>query len=144
MIVVTHVMFPFQMMEDFGLLNSNVSACNVILRAYHKAGLLGPVFMFYQDIHEIYRADPDIHTFHILVDSVIQDGSHRACYTVIYKTWRLLLATKIQPDVEIVNKLVKCCRVAKDYERAFYFFSIMDSYSLVPDKGSLLEMLKVL
>ena len=132
------------MMEGFGLIHSNISACNFILKAYNNTGLLGPVFMFYQDIHEIYRADPDIHTFHILVDSVLQDGSHRSCYAVIYKTWRLLLASKIQPDIEIVNKLVKCCRVAKDYERAFYFFSIMDSYNLIPDKESLLEMLRVL
>ncbi len=127
-----------QMMEEFGILESN---CNMILRAYQHTGVLGAVFTFYQDMQDI--TSPNLETFHILVDSVMQDGSHRACYSVIYRTWRMLLAYKFPPDVEIINKFIKCSRLTKDYTRAFYFFSIMSSYDLVPGFDTLQEMLQV-
>ena len=131
------------MMEDFSLFHSNVAACNMVLRAYQETGVLGAAFMFFRDLQEVLEVTPNLQTFHILLDSVLLDGSHRACYSVIYKTWRLLLGYKIQPDLDIVNKFVRCCRLAKDHSRAFYFLSVMDSYSLIPDVDTLLEMLKV-
>ena len=129
-------------MEHSNLLESNISNLNTVLKAYQCTGNLGATFMFYQDLQNL--APPNLLTFHILLDSVLLDSGHRACYSVTYRTWRMFLASKIPPDVELINKFIRCCGLTKDYTRAFYFLSTLDTYSLLPNLDTLKEMIEVI
>lgn len=131
------------MMIESGVLEGDVIACNTILKALHDTNDLGATFTFFRDLREVYSVSPNIETYHILMDSVIQDGSHRGCYGAIYKTWRMLLASKVVPDIDIIYKFIHCCRIAKDYSRAFYFFRMIEDYGFLPDENILHELIQV-
>ena len=56
----------------------------------------------------------------------------------------MFLASKMPPDVELINKFIRCCGLTKHYTRAFYFLSTLDTYSLLPNlDDTLKEMIEV-
>ena len=62
-----------------------------------------------------------------------------------HELWKLLvkdLPTN-QVTVALLNKLIKCCRLSRDHERAFFFFWVMNEYNLQPDVQTFKEPLKV-
>ena len=66
----------FQMMERSGVL-TDVTAYNSVLEGYSRTGDLGAVFMFYHDMSEA-EVPADLHTYHIMIDTVLADASHRS------------------------------------------------------------------
>ena len=64
------------MMERSGVL-TDVTAYNSVLEGYSRTGDLGAVFMFYHDMSEA-EVPADLHTYHIMIDTVLTDASHRS------------------------------------------------------------------
>ena len=129
------------MMEVSGVLN-NTSCYNLVLNAYHYTGDIGAVFTCFHDMLEA-DVSPDLFTYHILVDTGLRDDSHRVCLSLVYRTWRLLLASRTVPDISLINKLIKCCRISGEYNRSFYYLSILNNYTLIPNAETFQELTKV-
>lgn len=130
-----------KMMEASGVLN-NTSCYNLILNAYQYTGDIGAVFTCFHDMLEA-DVSPDIFTYHILVDTGLRDGSHRVCLSLVYRTWRLLLASRTVPDISLINKLIKCCRISGEYNRSFYYLSVLNNYTLIPNAETFQELTQI-
>ena len=70
------------MMERSGVL-TDVTAYNSVLEGYSRTGDLGAVFMFYHDMSEA-EVPADLHTYHIMIDTVLADASHRSSKVYIH------------------------------------------------------------
>ncbi len=78
---------------------------------------------------------PDIQTFHALVDGCLVERGVRSAKGAVYQTWRMLVMREpsIQPDIDLINKLIRCCEVCRDFDRAFFFLSALNDFSLHPN-----------
>ncbi len=78
---------------------------------------------------------PDIQIFHTLVDGCLVEGGVRSAKGAVYQTWRMLVMSEpsIQPDIDLINKLIRCCEVCRDFDRAFFFLSALNDFSLHPN-----------
>lgn len=91
------------------------------------------------------EVNPNLQTFHILVDGCLTDGTLRSTEGAVYNVWRDLVKEhpRIQPDIDLMNKLIECCRVCRDFERAFFFLGVLNEYDLHPNLETFRKLLKV-
>ena len=84
---------------------------------------------------------PSLAAFQQLVDraSESQVMSSEATYGV----WRLLVRERIQPDQQLLNKLLKCCQQTRDVQRALFFLSVFSEHQLQPSVDTYQTLLQV-
>ena len=135
--------FPYQMMKARNALTT-AEDHKLVLNAVGRIGNVGAMYTTYKDILES-NFEPDLDTYHILVDGCLTEGSRRGTKGAIYHIWRNLVkdAPVIQPDIGLMNKLIECCRICEDYERAFFFLSVLEDYSLHPNLETFTLLLRV-
>ncbi len=125
------LLIPPQMMKKQGVLVTT-EACNLILRAFARLGAIGPMYATLTANPDI---SPDIQTFHTLVDGCLVERGVRSAKGAVYQTWRMLVMSEptIQPDIDLINKLIRCCEVCRDFDWAFFFLSALNDFSLHPN-----------
>ena len=89
--------------------------------------------------------DPDLHTFHLLLDGTLAEGSVKNTKKAAYYLWRSLMKEwpRVRPDVELVNKLIRCCVVCGDTERGLVFLSALSDCSVEPNVQTFTLLLQV-
>ncbi len=117
-------------------------ACNLVLRALSRLGAVGAMYTTLQRHSHI---TPNLETYHILVDGCLVDGGKRSTKGAVYRTWRMLVmdAPGIKPDIDLINKLIRCCEVCQDFDRAFFLLSVLNDFSLQPNLETFSLLLRV-
>ena len=91
------------------------------------------------------RVEPDLETFCLLLDGTLAEGSVKSTKRAVYYLWRSLMKEwpRIKPNVELVNKFIRCCLVCKDNERAFVFLSALSDCAVEPNLDTFTLLFKV-
>ena len=118
--------------------------CHHVMRALGRLGCIREMLFAYKYMLQD-GIKPTIHTYHVIVDEYLREGSDSSLERGAYELWRLLvkdLSAK-QVDVGLLNKLIKCCRLSGNHERAFFFLQVINEYNLQMDVETFEELLKV-
>ena len=118
--------------------------CHHVMRALGRLGCIREMLFAYKYMLQD-GIKPTIHTYHIIVDEYLREGSDSSLERGAYELWRLLvkdLSAK-QVDVGLLNKLIKCCRLSGNHARAFFFLQVINEYNLQTDVETFEELLKV-
>ena len=129
------------MMEMQGVL-STTEARNLALRAFSRLGAIGAMLAtLKKNVH----IAADLETYHILADGCLVEGRKRALTGTVYQMWRLLVkeVPVVKPDVALMNKLIQCCEISKEFERAFFFLTVFNDYNLSPNLETFRLLFKV-
>ena len=133
------------MMNTRAMLNSS-DGWNLLFRALSRLGNAGFLISTYNDMQEK-GVQPDLSTYHLIVDGLLATHNRRTITGVIFPLWRAIVQDynnhHLQPDVELVNKLIKSCRLSQYYERAFFFLSSMKDCNVSPNLETFRELLNV-
>ncbi len=82
------------------------------------------------------QIEPDVETYHILVEGSLCNGSIKATRWIVYHIFCGGYLSKevprIIPNTELINKFIECCGVCQERERAFFFLGVLNDYCLVP------------
>ena len=133
-----------QSMDTWGVLNST-EAFNLVLKAVVAIPAVGAHYTTYNDMTSSH-VDPDLQTFHLLLDGTLAEGSVKNTKKAAYYLWRSLMKEwpRVRPDVELVNKFIRCCVVCGDAERGLVFLSALSDCSVEPDVQTFTLLLEVL
>ena len=118
--------------------------CHHVMRALGRLGCIREMLFAYKYMLQD-GIKPTVHTYHVIVDEYLREGSDSSLEKGAYELWRLLvkdLSAK-QVDVALLNKLIKCCRLSGNHERAFFFLRVINEYNLQTDVETFEELLKV-
>jgi hypothetical protein len=120
-------------MDTWGVLNST-EAFNLVLKAVVAIPAVGAHYTTYNDMTSSH-VDPDLTTFHLLLDGTLAEGSVKNTKKAAYYLWRSLMKEwpRVRPEVELVNKFIRCCVVCGDAERGLVFLSALSDCSVEPD-----------
>ena len=132
------------MLNKRNLLTST-KAYNIVLKAYSRLGAMGALCTDYKKMIEDQIA-PDLETYHILVEGSLRTGSVRSTRRTVYDFWRSFVkeVPRIRPDTELINKFIECCGVCQEHERAFFYLSVLNEYSLLPNLETFKLLLQVI
>ena len=115
-------------------------AANSVLKAYAEIGDFGAIFTFYKDLDEI-SISPNIATYHILLDATIKNPDQRACHKIATMVIRALQGQDLlKPHIELVEKMVKCCKLSGEYTQLQVIANLLDGHGKLT--SSLQEELK--
>ena len=134
--------FP-QSMDKWGLLNT-AEGYNLVLEAVVRVPAVGAHYTTYNDMVTSY-VDTNLHTFHLLLDGTLAEGSVKNTRKAAYHLWRSLMKEwpRIRPDVKLVNKFIRCSLICSDVERGLVFLSALSDCSIDPDTHTFTLLLKV-
>lgn len=126
-------------MSNQGLL-SEVSHWYPIVHALAALGQLsGPLFITYDDM--LARdVTPDVTLYKIIARAA--EGNSTAAHTAAFDWWRLL-NSRVVPDVELMNSLIRCCEMCGEGERGFMFLGLFEQCQLAPDLDTFDALFKV-
>lgn len=130
-------------MEKWGILHST-EAYNLILKAVIRIPVVGAHYTTYNNMIA-HQVEPNLHTFHILLDGTLAEGSVKNTKKAAYYLWRSLMKEwpRVQPDVELINKFIHCCLVCSDHERGLVFLSALSDCSVHPNLHTFSLLFKV-
>lgn len=130
-------------MEKWGILHST-EAYNLILQAVIRIPVVGAHYTTYNNMIA-HQVEPNLHTFHILLDGTLAEGSVKNTKKAAYYLWRSLMKEwpRVQPDVELINKFIHCCLVCSDHERGLVFLSALSDCSVHPNLHTFSLLFKV-
>ncbi len=127
-------------MNHQGGLLSEVSHWYPIIGAIAALGQVkGPLFITYDDM--LARGvSPDVQLYKIIANAAERNST--AAYMAVFDWWRLL-NSRVVPDVELMNSLIRCCDVCGEGERGFMFFGLFEQCELTPDLDTFDALFKV-
>lgn len=130
-------------MTDYGML-STPEAYHLLMRAFIHVCDMSALIGCYKEMGRA-NIEPTTETYHVLLDGFLESGSLRDTTYAVIVTWRLFKGElpRIQPDVDLMNKFIRCCRLCQHYERAFLFLGAFNSFGLAPDFNTFEELLEV-
>jgi hypothetical protein len=130
-------------MDTWGVLNTT-EAFNLVLRAVVSIPAVGAHYTTYNDMTSSH-VDSDLETFHLLLDGTLAEGSVKNTKKAAYHLWRSLMREwpRVRPDVELVNKFIRCCLVCGDAERGLVFLSALSDCSVEPNTLTFTLLLKL-
>jgi hypothetical protein len=130
-------------MNTWGILNTT-DAYNLILQAVIHVPVVGAHYTTYNDMIASH-VDPNMKTFHLLLDGTLAEGSVKNTKKAAYYLWRSLMKEwpRVRPDLELINKFIRCCLVCGDSERGLVFLSALSDCSLEPDIHTFSMLLKL-
>ena len=130
-------------MDRWGLLLTT-EAYDLVLEAVVHIPAVGAHYTTYNDMTSA-DIEPDLTTFHHLLDGTLSEGSVKNTKKAAFYLWRRLMKEwpRIQPDIELMNKLIRCCIVCGDHERGLVFLSALTDCSVEPNVRTFTLLLKV-
>ncbi|XP_064386218.1 uncharacterized protein LOC135334810 isoform X3 [Halichondria panicea] len=99
----------------------------------------GPLFITYDDMLTC-GVEPDLHMYKIIA-SAAQTNSTTA-HSAAVDWWRML-NSRVKPDVELMNTLIRCCEVCGEWERGFLFLGLFEQCQLSPDMDTFDALFKI-
>ena len=116
----------------------------LVLGALARLGNTGPLITSYNDMQEK-GIQPDLSTYHLVVDSLLATRNRKSITGVVFPLWRAIVQDypRVQPDIELMNKLIRSCRLSQHYERGFFFLTSMKDCNVVPNLETFRELLNV-
>lgn len=122
----------------------STEAYNHLLHAVTHIPVVGAHYTTYNDMlkDEVY---PDLQTFHLLLDGTLMEGSVKSTKRAAYFLWRSLMKEwpRVKPDIDLMNKFIRCCFVCMDHDRAFVFLSALSDCGVDPNMETFTLLLKV-
>lgn len=117
---------------------------NILFTALSRLGNIGPLITSFNDMQEK-GIQPDLSTYHLIIDSVIATRNRKSITGLIFPLWRIIVQDypRVQPNVELMNKLIRSCCVSQHYERAFFFLASMKDCNVTPNLETFRELLHV-
>ena len=117
---------------------------NVVLRAVSRLNDVGALLTTFNDM----QADgfqPILSTYHLIIDGLLASSHFSSITRIAFTLWRRIVQDypHVQPDVDLVNKFIRSCRLSQYYERAFFFLMAMKDFNLAPDLETFKELLDV-
>ena len=131
------------MMQTRGMLESH-DGWNLLFHALSTLNDIGSLITSYNDMQQK-AVQPSLSTYHLIIDSLLATCNRKTITGVVFPLWRTIVQDypQVQPDVELMNKLIKSCRLSQHYERAFFFFTSMKDCNVVPNLATFSELLNV-
>ena len=122
----------------------STEAFNHILQAVTRIPVVGAHYTTYNDMIANH-VDPNLHTFHLLLDGTLAEGSVKNTKKAAYFLWRSLMKEwpRVKPEIELINKFIRCCLVCSDQERAFVFLAALEDCSVEPNFDTFSLLFKV-
>ena len=132
-----------QSMDTWGMLDST-EAYNLILGAVVQIPAIGAHYTTFNDMIAGH-IDPNLDTFHLLLDGTLAEGSVKNTKKAAYYLWRSVMKEwpRVRPDVDLVNKFIRCCLVCGDHERGLVFLAALSDCSVEPNTQTFTLLLKV-
>ena len=134
-------------MDTRGILNCS-DGWNLIFRALSRLDNIDAGFLItsYNDMQEK-GVQPDLSTYHLIIDGLLATNDRKTITGAIFPLWRAMVQdyanNRLQPDINLVNKFIRSCRLSQYYERAFFFLASMKDCDLVPNLETFSELLNV-
>ena len=130
-------------MKYRGMLQSH-EGWNLVLTAVSRLNDIGALMTTFNDM-QAEGVLPILSTYHLLIDSLLASKHFSNITRVAFTLWRRVVQDypRIQPDVDLVNKFIRSCKLSQYYERAFFFLLAMKDFNLVPDLETFKELLDV-
>ena len=130
-------------MESRGMLKSH-EGWNLLLKAMSRLGNTGALITTYNDM-EAHSVQPELSTYHLIVDSLLASENRKTITGVVFPLWRAIVQDypHIQPDVELMNKFIRSCKLSQHYERAFFFLRSMKDCNVTPNLETFRELFDV-
>lgn len=130
-------------MRDYGVL-SMPKAFHLVMRALIHVRDMSGLVGCYKTMEEV-NVQPTTETYHTLLDGFLESGSFRETSYAAIVTWRMFKAEQpaVQPDVELMNKFIQCCRLCQHHDRAFVLLSEFSEFGLSPNFDTFKELLEV-
>ena len=137
------VFASIQSLDRSGMLRST-EAFNHILQAVTRIPVVGAHYTTYNDMIANH-VDPNLRTFHLLLDGTLAEGSVKNTKKAAYFLWRSLMKEwpRVKPEIELINKFIRCCLVCSDQERAFVFLAALEDCSMEPEFDTFSLLFKV-
>ena len=122
----------------------STEAYNHLIRAVTQIPVVGAHYTTYSDMLTD-RIDPNLATFHLLMDGTLMEGSVKSAKRAAYFLWRSLMKEwpRVKPDIGLINKFIQCCVVCVDHERAFVFLAALSDCGVDPNLETFTLLLKV-
>ena len=122
----------------------STEAYNCLLRAVIHIPVIGSHYTTYSDMVSS-GVEPNLDTFHLLLDGTLAEGSIKSAKRAVFHLWRSLMKEwpRIKPDVDVINKFIRCCLTCKDNERAFVFLSALSDCAVEPNVETFTLLFKV-
>ena len=98
----------------------------------------GPLFITYDDMLT-YGVEPDLNMYKIIASAAQTNST--AAHSAAVDWWRML-NSRVRPDVELMNTLIRCCEMCGEWERDFLFLGLLSS-QLSPDMDTFDALFKV-
>ena len=117
---------------------------NLVLRAVSRLNDLGALMTTFNDM-QAEDVLPNLSTYHLIIDSLLASKHFSSITRVTFTLWRRVVQEypRIQPDVDLVNKFIRSCKLSQYYERAFFFLMAMKDFNLAPNLETFKELLDV-
>ena len=117
---------------------------HLVLRAISRLSDLGALITTFNDM-QAEGIQPILSTYHLIIDSLLASEHRRNITNVAFPLWRMIVQDypRVQPDVDLVNKFIKSCKLSQYYERAFFFLMAMKDCNLAPNLETFKELLDV-
>ena len=135
--------YSSQMMRTRGVLQSH-KGWNLVLRAVSRLGNVGALITTFNDM-QVEGIQPTLSTYHLVIDDLLASQNRKSITGIVFPLWRMVVQDypRIQPDVDLLNKFIRSCKLSQYYERAFYFLMAMQDYNLAPNLETFKELLDV-
>ena len=130
-------------MRTRGVLQSH-EGWNLILRAVSRLGDVGALITTFNDM-QVQGIQPTLATYHLVIDSLLASQNRKTITGIVFPLWRMVVQDypRIQPDIELLNKFIRSCKLSQYYERAFFFLTAMKDCKLAPNLETFKELLDV-
>lgn len=117
---------------------------NLVLRAVSRLGDVGALITTFNDM-QAQGTQPILSTYHLVIDNLLASTHRKNIINVAFPFWRKIVQDypRVQPDVDLVNKFIRSCKLSQYYERAFFFLMAMKDCNLVPNLETFKELLDV-
>ena len=132
-----------QMMETRGMLKSH-EGWNLLFKAVSRLGNVGALITSYNDMQE-QGIHPNLSTYHLVIDSLLATRNRKTITGIVFPLWRMIVQDypRVQPDVDLINKFIRSCRLSQYYERAFFFLTSMKDCNVAPNLETFKELFDV-
>ena len=130
-------------MRDRDMLKSH-EGWNLVLRAVSRLGDLGALITTFNDM-QAEGTQPILSMYHLIIDNLLASKDRKNITNVAFPFWRKIVQDypRVQPDVDLVNKFIRSCKLSQYYERAFFFLMAIKDCNLVPNLETFKELLDV-
>lgn len=123
---------------------STTNGWNLLLYGCLKTRLLRGLGTALEDMAEEGKK-PDLNTFKTIVDGLAAMDKYHSYTLAIYDYWREFIKEfpSLQPDIDFINKLLYCCRMCRNMDRALFFLAMVEECGVKPNIATFKELLAV-